>query len=409
MDKELQYKIRRKLASILGKTIPYNGHYRPKGIYHTSKEFIKTVKGKQPLSAYAEIYPGLTSSLNIDTGFYQACIEDGVRIKGNTVTTDYVVTAIEEGRVYVDEYYNIAIISKDNHLVGDVSFSYKHRKVAPAEDNAVFAQKYFHHPQHYKGVVFSMLAGEGAVTNYGHWLIDTLPRIHLLKKSGWFDKVDWFLVPNKYDFHLDSLKLLGIPVEKIIRANGPLHIKADVLIASTAPRGNDYIHPMWMIDFLKEAYLPQEGTYKPYPPLVYISRKDSKLRSVTNDDEVISFLGRYGFKSYVLSELPFIEKVKLFASADVVISTTGAAMDNTVFCKQGTKVVEIFSNGNAHAETYSIATRAGLDYYYILKSSKKRANNAEQGLLQDVTIDLNKLRDILDKVFSNTRQTNTTT
>jgi capsular polysaccharide biosynthesis protein len=382
-----------KLKELRDQFIPYNSAYKPSGLYITSQDFITAVKAKEPESAYVEIYSDLVSHLDLPTDFYQACFQPPKQAK-----TTYVVTAIEKGRIYSNHGTTIAIMSQDNHLIGDVSFAYNYGKVAPAQENSIFTQRYFKTPIKHKGVVFNMLSGYGAIDNYGHWLIDTLPRLHLLKKSGLYEKVDWFLMPAyKHDYQKDTLKLLGIDESKVIDGNQSLHLQADVLMASTAPRGSSSILPLWACHFLRDAFLNETTLTSTYPPLIYISRRDSMIRRVINEEEVITLLEGYGFKTYVLSNLPFIEKVKLFASAQVIIAATGAGMANTVFCKKGTKIVEIFSKAFVHHDNIDKANKLGLDYYYILGKEGKAPKSAWQVQREHVTINIEQLKKMLDQ------------
>jgi len=46
-------------------------------------------------------------------------------------------------------------------------------------------------------------------------------------------------------------------------------------------------------------------------------------------------------KSYFLEEQPFIEQIKIFNNAKVIILAHGAAMSNMFFCKKGATIVEV--------------------------------------------------------------------
>jgi hypothetical protein len=383
-----------KIYELIQDFFPANRFYKPSGIYDTSKEFITAVEGKEAQSGYIEIYSNLVSTLDVSEEFNKICF-----LPLKQVETSFAVTAIEKGRLYSNHGLSFAVISQDNHLIGDISFAYNYGRVAAPEENIILHQKYFKKPKQYKGVMFSMLSGLGAINNYGHWLIDTLPRLHLLKESGWFDKVDWFVVPNyKHDYQKDTLKLLGIDESKIIDGNHYLHLQASVLLASTAPRGNYSILPQWCCDFLRNSFLNKATLTSSYPPLVYISRRDSLIRRVLNEDEVVALLEPYGFKTYTLSNLPFIEKVKLFASADVIVSAAGAGMVNTVFCKKNAKILEIFGETMLHTDTYDKANKVGLEYFFLSgsKENQVHTNLDVRSLHEHVMVDIHKLKQKLD-------------
>ena len=47
-----------------------------------------------------------------------------------------------------------------------------------------------------RGTVLSLLSGGAANNNYFHWIYDVLPRLALCEKINFFDKIDYFLLPN---------------------------------------------------------------------------------------------------------------------------------------------------------------------------------------------------------------------
>jgi hypothetical protein len=314
-----------------------------------------------------------------------------------SVRTSYIVVEIPKGRVYSDNDCSVAVISADNKLIHDVSFTYSETETVEPENNNIFRRKYFTLPKVYKGVVFNMVFGGVCISNTGHWLTDILPRLHLLKKSGLFDKVDYFLVPSiKHDFQRDSLRMLGIPLEKLIDGEENPHITADTIIACTTPRGFDEAIPQWTIDFLRDSFLKHNFTSSNLPTRIYISRKDTSIRNVVNEDEVTELLSKYNFVSYQLSKLSFLDKIRLFASADIIISPTGAGLMNMYFSKPGTKVLEIFSNIFVVGPSFDIAGKIGFDYRYIIS----RAIGRRRGVKEHVTVDIEILKEELEKIIN---------
>lgn len=391
MSKTVFTKIRGRISKLLGRVIIRNYSYKPVGIYHTSKEYVDT---DATLSAqYTEVYSKLVSTLNISEDLYKSCSE---YMKPKlSVETTYKVVVIPGGRIHTDNAASVAIISADNKLIGDLSFSYNQSKVVPPEQNNIFRQTYFSKPKKVKGVVFTLLTGGSGINNYFHWLIDTLPRIHLLEKSGKLDKIDYFLVPS-YRFHYqkDTLRLLGIHTNKIIAGEEYPHIQADTLIASTAPRGNYAIIPVWACQFLKRNFTRKPAQLRK-TPLVYISRRDSAIRQVLNEEALIALLQKYGFQTFVLNQLSFEEQVGLFASANIIISPHGAGLVNLAFCQEGTKILEIFAAGYVKATYHDLSVKMDLAYYHLICQSKN-ASTAKKGMKLDMIVDLDRIRTIID-------------
>lgn len=396
---KLTYKrIKGRLWKELTKYVYHNYSCKPKGIYPTSKNFREASLQKGQPVFYKEIYTDLVSNLSISKDLYDACSN---YFKPNlTVKTTYLVVEVPNGRVHTDNAASIAVISEDNNLIGDVSFSYTYGRVVRPEDNNIFKQKYFTKPEKYKGTVFTMLTGGSGLNNYSHWLIDVLPRVHLLKESGLFDQIDYFLVPTyKHDFQRDTLAMLGISKDRIIEGDKHPHITADRIIASTAPRGTDQIIPYWLCHYLKTTFFNENFLKKKFPPFVYISRRDSKFRVVANEDQLVKLLDNYGFQTYVLSQLTFIEKINLFSDAQIIISATGAGMTNMIFSKKGTKIIEIFNEGFVVGPFYDMAPKVDLDYHYIISKTGSKAKNLKQGQEEDVTVNLDQVKQLLDKLL----------
>lgn len=389
-------KVKNKLSRIIDKTVYHNYAYKPSGIYYSSKEYIDSIKGNKP--AYVEVYPDLVTHLNVPAELYALHLKPAPQL---TLQTNYMVVEIPNGRVYSDSDCSVAIISADNKLIHDLSFTYTETDTVEPENNNIFRRRYFAKPSVYKGVVFSMQSGGATIVNIGHWITDILPRLHLLKASGLFDKVDYFLVPSlKKDFQKESLQLMGIPLEKVIDGEDHPHVTADAIIASTAHRNIMDTTPQWTIDFLRDSLVKNDFDKSKYPPHIYISRKDTSIRNVVNEDQVMELLSQYGFVSYQLSQLSVLEKIRLFASADMVVGPTGAGLIYLYFCKAKAKVLEIFSNLYVVGPSFDIAGKAGLDYHYII--SKAIGNG--KGLEEHIHVDIDQLKRALDKMIEGVKE-----
>jgi hypothetical protein len=392
-------KIVNRLTRSLGQIIPYNTHYRPVGTYKSSEEFYQANPSE---AIYVCLFPELVTRLKVPEPLYKALsaykIYDGdVADEPCTlgVKTNYHIVKVPKGRIYTDNVATIAVVAADNKVINDVSFQYHPGKSKTAPGNAIFKQKFFKKPLYYKGTVFTALTGGGAVHNYGHWLIDVLPRIYLLKESGLFDTVDWFMVPNyEFDYHKESLKMLGIDESKIINGQLVHHIQADAVIASTAPRGErSFLIPDWVTN-LHRKYLLTEAILddKPSPAMVYISRKDSGLRKVTNEDSVIDALKVLGFEILLSSKLSFREKINLFYKAKVIVSASSAGLGSLFYANSEAKLLEIFSQGFVHTHYYNMARSVGMQYNYLICKHLSPATNGKDGEREDITVDVDQLK-----------------
>lgn len=395
-------KATKRLGKITRLLLPHQKYFRPMGILRLPSPDTFTQKLDDSVTIH-NIYPGLKTTLDISDELYQACSEYWKPQR--SVVTDYVVVEVPNGRLHTDNESSIAIISQDNKLIDNVSLSLKDGKVTAPEKNNVFRQRMFTKPVKINGTLFTMLSGGAGMNNIGHWFLDVLPRLHLLQKSGLMEQVDWFLVPSlRYSYQTETLDMLGIPKYKILSGEHYTHITADRLLASTAPRGNHTLVPKWLIHYMRAAFLPaivphEERTVESEGPLLFISRKDSSVRNVLNEDELQHMLGQYGFNTIVSSNHSIAEKVRLFSKAKFILSPTGAGLISMLFCQPGTKLVEIFNEGFVIEPFYDIATKLDLDYNYIIcKAQGEKAKNAAQGQKGHLVVETEKVEEMLEKM-----------
>lgn len=391
----------KRLYKTTKRLIPFNTQFKPTGTCPIDPDRIS--QNEQEVVVHS-IYPRYVTTLNISEDLYEACSEYWKPKR--RVVTDYVIVEVPNGRIHTENECSVAVISQQNRIIENVSLSLEEGKVVEEASNNIFKQRYFSKPQEIRGTVFTMLSGGAGINNIGHWFLDVLPRLHLLQKSGLFHQVDWFLVPGtRYSYQTETLEMLGVPPHKIISGETCTHLKADKIIASTAPRGNYTLVPEWLITYMRESFLsaanqPEAVEVKSEGPFLYISRRDSSIRNVLNEGELQDVLGQYGFETIVSSGLSVMEKVKLFSKAKLVLSPTGAGLISMLFCQPGTKLVEIFNEGFVIEPFYDIATKLDLDYKYIICKAQggKKAKNATQGQHDHLVVETDKVEALLQQI-----------
>jgi hypothetical protein len=80
---------------------------------------------------------------------------------------------------------------------------------------------------------------------------------------------------------------------------------------------------------------------KPYPKKIYLSR--GKNRSLVNKKVVESLLISQGFTIINPEKYSLHEQIGFFQNADIIVSASGAALTNIVFCKKGTTIITLTS------------------------------------------------------------------
>lgn len=200
----------------------------------------------------------------------------------------------------------------------------------------------------------------GAHHNYYHWLTEALPRFELYAASGL--QIDRYYAPRRYRFQRDALALLGIAADRVVPAERNAHVAADRIVASRLHDGLSRAK----VDALHRRLTTAVGVAPTTAPRIFIRRLGHGARRIANEAAVLRALGSLGFVPCRLESLPLAAQIRLFAQAECVIGPHGAGLTNLLFCREGTKVVEIGTPYRIWPCFREIAYHRGLDYHLHL-------------------------------------------
>jgi hypothetical protein len=211
------------------------------------------------------------------------------------------------------------------------------------------------------GITMSVWAGSGG-DNHAHSLLQSVPRLDLLRRAYGLE-ADRFLLTPQQPALIEALAILGVPTDRLMFVPWPSPAyRCTLLRAATSPGSQEYGID-WVVDFLHELFLPQRPT--PKSRRIYL-RRGVPTRKVLNEDDVLDLLEPAGFEAVSMSGRSIQEQAALFASAEVVVATHGAALANLVFAAPRTVVVELMGKNTASPNFAKLAWRRGLDYRLIM-------------------------------------------
>jgi capsular polysaccharide biosynthesis protein len=108
-------------------------------------------------------------------------------------------------------------------------------------------------------------------------------------------------------------------------------------------------------------------------------------------------LEKYGFEVHQLNDKSMEEQIRLFASAEFVVTPHGAGLSNLVFCKESTKVLELFPGGYVKQTYYDLSNKLNLEYRYIIFEKDEEADNSIDGQKIHITADIDEIeRNIIE-------------
>jgi capsular polysaccharide biosynthesis protein len=198
--------------------------------------------------------------------------------------------------------------------------------------------------------------------SWGHFLIEYLPRLLLLKKYFRTNEVLPICISEATPgFIISAMNILlrEYNPQFIFFEDNTLTLFEDVIVPPYINYGDQRgYHPFLSLaleEWIGETITPINGDNS--EDKVYISRKHNShspttpQRPIVNEDELIERLVEAGFKIVAMEELDIIEKLKVMSSAKLVIGGLGSGTHNSLLSTSYPSVVSLglgFSNSQDH-------------------------------------------------------------
>ncbi|RZK45337.1 MAG: glycosyltransferase family 61 protein [Hymenobacter sp.] len=245
-----------------------------------------------------------------------------------------------------------------------------------------------------KGTV-GLIYDNWSVSNYYHWLADTLPRLLVLREK-YPDCT--LLVPAPIPQYV-SLSTAALGFHNILPLEKEAFIQVQHLVMPS-----HIAHPgrqdPFLIQNVSKELLEAFGYSADMLPSVsmkriYVSRSRQKVRRLFNEKEILPLLISYGFEIMYFEEMDFEQQVKAMQSAAVVIGVHGANLTNVLFMRAGAQVVELLNEQLPNSCYFQLASNLNLNYQVLpckpILHSKSVNDN-------DVVVDICQLNKILDSL-----------
>ncbi len=221
--------------------------------------------------------------------------------------------------------------------------------------------------------------------NYGHWLVESLPRLALVQHA--YDLADCtFMVGDAgaamARVYSDSLELAGIRPEQIVATDdAPCHIERLI-----------YPHPLtvqpWVKAPLALAFLEKMrdgvgASNQGRPDRLIVVRSPQSRRRLLNQERITAVARKHGFEPLSIEGLDFKGQISAFSGAKFIIGSLGAELTNICFSPRGVALLGLSPSSMQDDFYYDLAClKAGR--YFSLHGS---AAGGSGGLDSDFTID----------------------
>ena len=226
-----------------------------------------------------------------------------------------------------------------------------------------------------------------AVRNYYHWMIESLPRLMLIKMH--YPNCVLIFPEPAADFIESTVAAMGFSKIQVLQRESAKIIKVPTLLfpqivysdVDDRLATSDNIPPSGKT--IKSKY-PVTGPYEeliltvrkkllshhcPTPVArkkrLYISRSKQTKRRLLNEEEIKPVLNKYGFETVYFEDMNFTRQIAVMFEADIFVGLHGANMVNILFLQEGAKVVELMNEDFLNDVYYLLASSIGLPYYSV--------------------------------------------
>jgi capsular polysaccharide biosynthesis protein len=264
-------------------------------------------------------------------------------------------------------------------------------------EHPVFLRPVLPRPQHVLGTMLN-LTTRGTSVNYYHFLFDALPRYGILREALPDVCVDAVLVPHRTRYQQQLLGMLGVDAP-LLQPADDLSWRADRLLVPSTPN-HELAAPSWVVDWLRRTLRPTSPV-SPGRRRLYVTRGDQRnTRRYVHEPVLWPELERRGFERIDPGSRTVQEQIDLFDSAEIVVGPHGAGLANLVFCRPGTKVVEMFAADYVHMGLWNIThSIPDMDYRYLVSPGAVREGGRMAGVLSDVRVDPGLVLETIDELL----------
>ena len=252
------------------------------------------------------------------------------------------------------------------------------------------SRRRFRLPRHWRGTALLLSAANG--DNYYHWLLDSLPRWHLLQAAGWTEYDHVLLHSRPRPFQDETLTRLGIPRNKRQRPSKNFVHQFERLVVPAMPFPHRQPAP-WACDWLRSLFPKRTGGLA----RIYITRRQESRRRLANEAALEARLTAWGFVAIQPENYTVAEQASLFASAECIVAAHGAGLTNLVFAPRSARVVELFHPDILRPTFRNLAAACGQSYTAVIGQRTRTEIDDSQA---EFVIDVKSVLDAIENPVS---------
>ena len=292
----------------------------------------------------------------------------------------YKIYKIKNARIFTDRNENVAVI-KNNIIVPEMSFQQSNGILRNAKYNSVIKNGTNSFIKKIAGRVCNLNQGASG-NNFFHFIFDILPKIYILKSKINLTEINFFYVSNIKFWQIKIFNMIGIKNKKLLDSEKFNHIYANEIFSVEHPwyeKGEFQRQvkniPRWIIDFNRKMFLKRSlkiATKKK----IFLDRSSSNYNhcQIENINDIKNLLFRENFEIIQPEKKSFQNQIHIYKKASIILGAHGASFTNIIFCKPGTKIIEIIPSDHPNKKCETISKFLNLKYFRI----KTKQNNSDK-------------------------------
>ncbi len=180
----------------------------------------------------------------------------------------------------------------------------------------------------------------GGDENYCHWINRYIMRLSLIEDYLNLQTLPLVVNAELSKFQKESLKLLNISDERLLKVPPNTMITFEDLIIPVCVRDTDLLPQAcaWLRRKL------EKYRFAPTGRRIYVSRGEIPGRILINEKEVLELLAKYHFEIINPGDYSFADQIRIFSEATAIVGPHGAGLVNLVFAPEKAFVVEFSNN-----------------------------------------------------------------
>lgn len=249
---------------------------------------------------------------------------------------------------------------------------------------------------------------DACAANYAHWMTEVLPRIVLLSSEESFNNIPIIINDGLHKNIMQSLfhvvgaerEIIMLPVgcslvvDKLYVTSATGYVPFDQRTNKLSGHSHGLFSP-YAIDLLRKKFdlLDFKCNKEKWPEKIYL-RRNSGTRKVMNAIEVEEYLISIGYLIVEPEKLSFIQQVQLFRNVRFIVSPTGAALSNAIFCRPRAKVVVLMGKHENMIYRYwcNMLMPIDIDVSYVLGNIDA---SQKLGIHSDFFVNLDDVKSLL--------------